>query len=80
MSQDFFLLFRIKLLAYGSSQTTVRIGAIAAGLCHSHSSTGSKLQLRPIPQLMAQRQTLNPLGEARDNTCVLMDASRVCYH
>ena len=23
---------------------------------------------------------LNPLSEARDGTCILMDASQVCYH
>ena len=27
-----------------------------------------------------QRQILKPLSEARDGTCNLMDASRVCYH
>ena len=26
-----------------------------------------------------QRQILNPLSEARDQTCILMDTSRVCY-
>ena len=23
---------------------------------------------------------LNPLGEARDGTCVLMDTSQICFH
>ena len=27
-----------------------------------------------------QHQMLNPLGEARDRTCILMDASRFRYH
>ena len=27
-----------------------------------------------------QRQILNPLREARDRTCILMDPSQVCYH
>ena len=27
-----------------------------------------------------QRQILNPLSEVRDRTCILMDASPVCYH
>ena len=27
-----------------------------------------------------QRQILNPLSEAEDGTCVLMDPRRVCYH
>ena len=37
----FFLLFRATPTAYGSSQARGRIGAVAAGLCHSHSNTGS---------------------------------------
>ena len=36
-----FLLFRAAPMAYGSSQARGRIGAIAAGLHHSHSNTGS---------------------------------------
>ena len=27
-----------------------------------------------------QRQILNPLSEARDRTCALMDASQICFH
>ena len=27
-----------------------------------------------------QRQILNPLSEARDGTCILMAASRICFH
>ena len=27
-----------------------------------------------------QGQILDPLSEARDQTCILMDASQVCYH
>ena len=27
-----------------------------------------------------QRQILNPVSEARDRTCILMDTSQVCYH
>ena len=33
-------------------QARSRIGAVAAGLHHSHSNAGSQLCLRPIPQLM----------------------------
>ena len=40
-------------MAYGGSQARGRIGAVAAGLHLSHSNTGSKLHLRPTPQLMA---------------------------
>ena len=53
----FYLLFvfflRAAPWAYGSSQTRGRIGAVAAGLHHSHSKARSELRLRPTPQLMA---------------------------
>ena len=37
--------------AYGGSQAMGGIGAIAAGLWHSHSKAGSELHLQPTPQL-----------------------------
>ena len=42
------------LLAYGGSQTRGRIGAVAAGLHHSHSISGSQLRLQLTPQLTAR--------------------------
>ena len=39
--------------ACGDSQARGRTGALAAGLCHSHSNPGSKPCLQPIPQLTA---------------------------
>ena len=39
----FFLLFRTTPTAHGSSQARDQIGAIAAGLSHSHSKVGSEL-------------------------------------
>ena len=39
--------------AYGGFQARGPIGAVAAGLCHSHSNTGSELSLQPTPQLTA---------------------------
>ena len=53
-----FCLFREAPTAYGSSQARGPIGAVAAGLHHSHSNTGSELHLRPIPQLMATQDPL----------------------
>ena len=44
-------------MAYGGPQARGRIGAVAAGLCHSHSSAGSEPHLQPTPQLTA---TLDP--------------------
>ena len=52
-------------MAYGDSQARGGIGAIAAGLYHSHSKAGSELCLEPTPQLTAT-PILNPLIEARD--------------
>ena len=49
----FIYFFRATLAAYGSSQPRGRIGAAAAGLCHSHSNMGSELGLPLISQLMA---------------------------
>ena len=49
----FFLLFRAVLTAYEGSQARGPIGAIAASLYHSHNNVGSKLCLKPTPQLMA---------------------------
>ena len=41
----FFCLFRAAPSAYGGSQDRGQIGAIAAGLCHSRSNSGSELPL-----------------------------------
>ena len=57
----FFCLFRATPMAYGSSQARGRIRAAAAGLHHSSQ----------------QRWILNLLSEARDQICILMDASQV---
>ena len=48
------------------------MGAIAAGLHHSHSNMGSEPGPRPTPQ---QHRILNPLNEARDQTGILMDTN-----
>ena len=44
-------------LAYGGSQARGLMGAVAAGLHHSHSNTGSEPSLQPTPHLTA---TPNP--------------------
>ena len=54
----FFCIFRAASMAYGCSQARGQIGAVAAGLHHSHSNKGSKPCLQPIPQLTV---TLDPL-------------------
>ena len=73
-----FCLFRAVPEACGGSQASSRIGAVAAGLHHSHSNAGSEPPLQPTPQLTATpHRSLNPLSEARDRTHTLMDTSRV---
>ena len=49
----FFLLFRSAHSAYGSSQARGPVGAVAAGLHHSHSNTRSELCLQSTPQFTA---------------------------
>ena len=49
----FFGLFRVTPVANGNSQARCQIRAVAAGLHHSHSNTGSKLPLQPTLQLTA---------------------------
>ena len=50
---SFFGLFRASPMAYGGSQASGWIKAVAANLYHSHSNLGSELPLWPTPQLMA---------------------------
>ena len=45
--------FRATLAAYGGSQSSGLIGAVAAGLRQSHSNARSELHLQPTPQLTA---------------------------
>ena len=49
----FIFLFMATPAASRGSQARGRTGATAASLCHSHSNTGSRLGLRPTPQLTA---------------------------
>ena len=74
-----FCLFRATPVAYGGSQARGRIGAVAACLHHSHSNTGSEPHLQPTPQLTARLDPYS-LSEARDGTCILMDASQIHFH
>ena len=50
-----FLFFPLRAapVAYGGSQAGGRIGAVDAGLHHSHSNTRSETRLQPTPQLKA---------------------------
>ena len=48
-----FAFFRAAPVAYGDSQARGLIGAVAAGLHHSHSNTRSEPHLQPTPLLKA---------------------------
>ena len=63
-------------MAYVSSQARGGIGAATASLHLSHNNVGSELHLRPTPKLTVTQDILNPLSEARDQTCVLMNTSQ----
>ena len=47
----FICLFGAAPVACGGSQAQGRIGVVAASLCYSHSTAGSKPCLRPTPQV-----------------------------
>ena len=74
-----FCLFRASLAACGGSQARGPIGTAAAGLHHSHSNTRSEPHLQPTSQL-TERQILNPVSKARDQTQNLMVPSWICFH
>ena len=48
-----FFFFSATPMAYGISQARGRIRAVAADLCHSHSSVGSEPCLRSTPQFVS---------------------------
>ena len=73
---NFFLYFRVAPMACGSSQAKDQIGATPAGLHHSHSNAGSAT----YTAAHGNAGILNPLSEARDQTHILVDTSRVPYH
>ena len=57
-----------------------QIGAVAASHSHSHSHSNVGSDPSRVCDLYhssKQRWILNPLSEARDRTCVLMDASQI---
>ena len=68
-----FCLFSPAPEAYRGSQARGPIRAVAAGLCQSHSNTGSEPRLHHSSQ---PRRILNPLSKARNRTRNLMVPSR----
>ena len=75
-----FCLFRAKPSAYGSSQARGWVGATATavGLHHS-TATWHPSRICDLQHSSWQCQILNPLSEARDWTCILVDASQIRF-
>ena len=75
-----FCLFRAAPVAYVSSQARGRIRAAAGDLYHSHSKARFQPHLWPTLPLTEMLGPLNPLSEAGDQTCNLMDISWAPKH
>ena len=75
----FFCLFRAVSRAYGSSRLEVEseLQLLAYATATATQDLSCNCNLHHSSQ---QRWILNPMSEARDQTSVLIDTSRVCYH
>ena len=80
MEQGFFVffLFVVALKAYGSSQARGRIEA-AATACATTTAMPDLSHIGHLHCSLQQRQILNPLCEARNRTCILMDTVLASY-
>ena len=78
LTEFFVCLFRATPTAYGGFQARGRIRAVAAGLRHSHSNSGSDLHLW-LHHSPWQCWILNSLSEARNRTCILTDTSQIHF-
>ena len=78
--ETFFSLFFFKshTVACGSSQAKGQTGAAVASLDHSQTTQDPSF-ICNLHHSSQQRLILNPLSEARDRTCVLMDTSQFHY-
>ena len=74
----FFGLLRAAPVAYRDSQARGQIGALAVGL-HTVILTPDLSHVCDLHHSSQQHRILNPLSEARDQTCVLMDASQIHF-
>ena len=73
-----FCLFRAVAAADGGSQARGQFGAVDAGLHHGHSNARSEPHLQTTLQLTAPPDP--KLSEARERTCIFMDASQIHFH
>ena len=72
-------LFRVTPTAYGGSQARGLVGATTASNTTA-TATPDPSRTCDLHHSSWQRWILNPLSEARDQTCELMDASQIRFH
>ena len=74
----FICIFRATPAAYGGSHARGGIGAVASSLrcCLSNARSEPRLQSNHSSW---QDWILNPLSEARDRTCILVDTSQIPF-
>ena len=73
-----FCLFRISPMSHGGSQARGRIGDVVS----VYTTAAAKPDLSFISDLhhtSQQCRILNPLREASDRTCILIDISQICF-
>ena len=81
LSFFFFFFFRF-LRPYPRQMEVPRLGVeleLQLLAYTSATATQDPNHIRALPHHAPPCQTLNPLSEARDRTCVFMDTSWVCY-
>ena len=74
----FVAFFRAAPAAYGGSKAKGQIRATAADLHHSHSNIRSE-PLCDLHHSSWQCRILNPLSEAGDRTCMVMDPGQIGF-
>ena len=74
----FFFFLRATPEAYGGSQARGQIGAVATSLATA-TAVPDPSCICDLHQSSQKRWILNPLSEARDRTCVLMDTSQTHF-
>ena len=65
--------------AYGGSQASGQIGAVAAGLNATATATLDLSLICDLHHSLWQHRILNPQSKAMDQTCILMDASQLTH-
>ena len=76
--RNFFFSFWASPTAYGGAQARGPMGAIAAAYTTA-TATWDLSRVFDLHYRLRQCRILKPLIETKDQTCILMDPSRVCY-